>query len=62
MVEVVIGEGYEATRTLARRLRREGVQAIITYSARDRPDGRNVILFLENIAPSDIVERARDPI
>ena len=47
-IEQLIGDDHSLTQDLARRLRRDKVQALIVPSARDRK-GKNVVLFLENI-------------
>jgi hypothetical protein len=42
---------YEPCQQLARRLRAKGIVAIWTYSAADQPDGRVLVVFLENLKP-----------
>lgn len=49
----LVNENYEVTHQLARRLRGAGVQALVVPSARDS-SGKNVVLFLENIANASI--------
>ena len=46
--EQLTGDDHSLPQDLARRLRRDKVQALIVPSARDSK-GRNVVLFLENI-------------
>lgn len=50
----LLSEDWSACQQLANRLRREGVQAIRTFSRADQPDGRNVVVFLECLKPSRI--------
>jgi len=48
MQDLIDDQDYSLTQEIARRLRRGKVQALIVPSARD-PQGKNVVLFLENI-------------
>ena len=48
LAQQLTGDDHSIPQDLARRLRREKVQALIVPSARDQ-QGKNVVLFLENI-------------
>jgi RES domain-containing protein len=49
---VQAGPAYEPCQRLAQRLQARGVSAIWTYSAADQPDGRVLVVFLDNLGPS----------
>ena len=57
--ELVADPDHTITQQLARRLRREKVQALIVPSARD-PHGKNVVLFLENIDKKKAIRKIRE--
>ncbi len=49
----LLDDNHAIPQSVAKRLRRKGVQAILVPSARDH-DGKNMVLFLENIDPQKI--------
>jgi hypothetical protein len=47
---MLTGDEYGPTQLLARRLRSLGVEAVWTYSRADQPNGRVLVVFLEQRA------------
>jgi RES domain-containing protein len=47
--EALLAADYRLTQQLARQLRSEGVQAAWSYSFADQPDGRMLVVFMENV-------------
>ena len=42
-------DNYTVCQQLARRLRAEGVEALWTYSRADQPEGRQLVVFLDQL-------------
>ena len=57
--EMLIADDYRLTQRVAHRLRAEGVEAFWSYSRADQPDGRALVVFLENLAPGSYVRVRR---
>lgn len=53
--ELLTAEEHEPCRQIAARLRAEGVEAIWTFSAADKPEGRQLVLFLDRLGPGSYV-------
>ncbi len=49
----LLADNHAIPQSVAKRLRRKGVEAILVPSARDH-DGKNMVLFLENLDPQKI--------
>ncbi|MFN7926087.1 MAG: RES family NAD+ phosphorylase [Bryobacteraceae bacterium] len=58
-VEQLVSGDWSACQQLANQLRRDGFQAVRTFSRADQPDGRNVVVFLECLKPSHIKVKRR---
>ena len=57
--EFLIGDDYGSCRKLARQLREEGVEGFWTYSRADRPSGRTLVAFLDQLQESSFVKVQR---
>jgi hypothetical protein len=47
---------HDACQKFGDQLTRAGVEAVWTYSAADQPDGRQLIVFLDNLQPGSSVK------
>lgn len=58
---ILKGDDYGPCQQLAKRLRAEGVEGILTFSRADQPDGRQVVVFLDLLGDQSrvLVERIR---
>ncbi len=53
--ELLTGDDYKQTQRLANALRAEGVEAAWTYSRADQPDGRMLVVFVNNLRTTSYV-------
>lgn len=53
--ELLMGDDYTSCQKLARQLREEGVEGFWTYSRADRPPGRTLVVFLDQLLESSFV-------
>lgn len=53
--ELLTGDDYTSCQKLAHQLREEGVEGFWTYSRADRPSGRTLIVFLDQLLESSLV-------
>lgn len=54
--EFLTADDYRQTQRLADNLRAEKVEAVWTYSRADLPDGRMLVVFLDNLRTGSVVE------
>jgi RES domain-containing protein len=52
---ILTGVDYVPCQALARRAREEGFEAIWTFSAADQPDGRQLVVFLDQLQRSSAI-------
>jgi len=53
--ELLTEDDYKQTQRLANALRAEGVEAVWTYSRPDQPDGRMLVVFVDNLRTTSYV-------
>ncbi|MBI4488618.1 MAG: RES family NAD+ phosphorylase [Deltaproteobacteria bacterium] len=57
--ELLMGGAYTPCQKLARQLREEGVEGFWTYSRVDRPSGRTLVVFLDQLLGGSVVKVQR---
>lgn len=57
--EVLTGDDYTSCQKLARQLREEGVEGFLTFSRADRPSGRTLVVFLDQLLGGSFVKVQR---
>lgn len=57
--ELLTGDDYTSCQKLAHQLREEGVEGFWTYSRADRPSGRTLVVFLDQLLESSFVKVQR---
>jgi hypothetical protein len=53
---MLVADDYHLTQRVAARLKSEGIEAFWTYSRADQPEGRTLVVFLDNLGPDSRVE------
>jgi hypothetical protein len=57
--ELLNGDDYTSCQKLARQLREDGLEGFWTYSRADRPSGRTLVVFLDQLPGSSFVKVQR---